>query len=205
MKTSELIQKILFCFFIPIITGITVYFLIPFLPDSYRILTQSVFGYFFSEIACIFFLFFEEKKIFRYFARILFFCSILMSINLNFSVFYIYHISKILTIFLLLFYFAIAIVICVFSKKQKIFVYLWIFVSIIIAGFFNYIAIVSLIYSKQLYAVFLVLASFIFLSLVFYYMIDLKQYHFKHSKVVRFILLIISQLLLSAAAVFMIC
>lgn len=204
MKTSELIQKILFCFFIPIIAGLTVYFLIPFLPDSYHILTQSVIGYFFSEIACIFFLFFEEKKLFRYFARIFFFCSILSSINLNFSVFYIYHISKILTIFLILFYFALAVVICVFSKNQKIFVYLWIFVSIIISGFFNYIAIVSLIYSKQLYALFLVLASIIFLTLIFYYMIDLKKYHFKHSKVVHFILLIVSQLLLSAAAIFMI-
>lgn len=204
MKKSELIRNLLFSFLIPIIASVTIYFLTYFLPDSFHIITSILLNYFFAEISCVFFLFLEGKKYFRYFARFFLLISICTNIYLNFYVFYIFHISRILSIFLISFYFSIALVICIFTKKQKISVYLWIFVAILISGFFNYISTINLIYSHRLYSIFLFLASAIIIALIFYYMIDLKKYHFKHSKVVRFILLITSQVLLSLSAFFMI-
>lgn len=205
MKTLHLILKILASLVVPIIAGVSIYFLTWFLPDSRHIIMISAFGYFFTALSTSLFLFDSEKaRIVRYSARTALFVSISLWITLFFNVFYLYHIATALTVGLIIFYFALDVAICLFIGKQKPFLYAWVFVAIVLGGFFNYLTVVTLIYSHSLYSTLLCGGSTLILIMIFYYMIDQKKYHFRHSKVVRFILMVTSQALLAASTVLMI-
>jgi len=203
MKKLPLVLKILASIVIPLIAGVTIYFLSWYLPDSKHIITISAFGYFFTALSTTLFLF-DDYKYIRYSARVALFASIILWITLFFNVFYLYHISTALTVCLILLYVAVDVVLCIFIGKQKPFMYAWVFGAILLGGFFNYLTVVTLIYSHRLYSILLCAGSTIILGMIFYYMIDLKKYHFRHSKVVRYILMIISQGLLAASTVLMI-
>lgn len=203
MKKLPLIVRILSSLVLPIVTGVAIYFLSLFLPDSRHIITISSFGNFFAILSTVLFLF-DENKLLRYLARSALFISIVFWITLFFNVFYIYHVSILLSVILAILYLGIAVTLCIFIGKQKIFVYGWVIVAILLGGFFDYLSIMALLYSHRIYSILLCAGATGILASIFYYMIDTKKYHFRHAKVVRCVLIIISQALITASTVLMI-
>lgn len=203
MTKKNLVKDILISMVIPVIAGVSIYLLTLFLPDSLHVIKAVSAAYILTEASVVMFLF-ESKKIYRYLARIFFIGAIIAWIVLTFPVFYFYHVAKGLTVTMMILYFIIALIISIFTGKQKLSVYLWTFVSIFISGLLHYQALISLCYSGRLYAGLLFGGASVIMGFIFYYMIDIKKYHFRYSKVVRYILIFTSQILLSAASILMI-
>ena len=203
MNTKTLVLKIFSSLVVPIIAGVTIFILTLYLPDSLHIIKISSFGYFFAALSTALFLF-EEVKHIRYYARLSLFASVVFWIILFFNVFYLYHIPTALTVSLIIFYTAVSITLSIFIGRQRPMVYFWVTVSVFVGGFFGYLTFVTMVYSHRLYSILLFASATFLLAMVFYYMIDIKKYHFRHSKVIRYFLMIIFQSLLSASTILMI-
>lgn len=200
---KNLIQKISECLIIPILGIFTVLVLRNYLPDSLHLIKVTVIALSLATISTIF-LSFEKIKALRIFGRILILANTFCWITLYRIVFFIHQVPLWLIILMTGIYLAGTITAIILSGKQEIKFYVLFALSFALSAYLHFCSLVFLCYETTKSSILLFAGTTAFAALTAFHFINQAKLKFKHAGIIRYSLLVTSQILIAVSNILMI-
>lgn len=199
-KKFVVLHKISCVFFIPLIIPFFLVFLFQNFPDSYNCFKLSLISLSLLSISVILINFFSNPKI-RLFGDLFFLLSILSWIDFYRSVFFLYKISSIFWGISSFIYLSLFVIDLFFLGKQKFQFYIRNLIIYFSLVFLNFSSFVNMFFSFKLNTILLFLGTTVLLFDYLYSVLDEYKIKFVHTKIIKVLLLVISQILIMSSNV----
>lgn len=206
IKNWGIMIKISRIFIVPFSCGIILLFLKQLFPDSRHIFFLTTIALIFISLCELCFSF-ENLKFFRYFGRFLFLLSNAAWIELFISTFYIYRPAQWMNILFGSIYFVLLVLTLIICGKNKIGTYFTILTGYASVILLNYSAIITWIFSKREYAIFLTAGTTILLiSFILYEKQKTNPWKIneKIELIIRTLLITCAEVMITTSTIFMI-
>lgn len=197
------IQKISECLIIPILGIFTVLVLRNYLPDSLHLIKVTVIALSLATISTIF-LSFEKIRVLRISGRILILANTFCWITLYRIVFFIHQVPLWLIILMTGIYLAGTITAIILSGKQEIKFYVLFALSFALSAYLHFCSLVFLCYETTKSSILLFAGTTAFAALTAFHFINQAKLKFKHAGIIRYSLLVTSQILIAVSNILMI-
>ncbi len=198
-----ILQKICECLMIPIFGVLNILLLRDYLPDSLHLIKITITALSLATISTIF-LSLEKIKLLRIFGRILILANVFCWITLYRTVFFIHKVPLWLTILMTGIYLAGTIAAIILSGKQEIKFYLLFACSFALSSYLHFCSLIFLCYETSGNSIMLFAGTTLFEALTAFHFINQARLKFKHAGVIRYCLLIASQILIACSNILMI-
>ena len=203
IKKNSLLKQICECLIIPLFGAMNILFLREYLPDSLHIIKLTIISISLVTISTIF-IAFEKIKALRISGRILVLASVICWISLYKTIFFIHKVPSWLIILMVILYTAGMISAIVVSGKQRIVFYILFALGFALSAYLHFCSLIFLCYEKNGSAVMLFSGTTIFIALSAFHFINQAKLKFKHAGVIRYCLVIASQILIACSNILMI-
>ncbi len=200
---KTLMQKITECLMIPLFGAFTVLLLTNFLPDSLHLIKVTITALSLATISSIF-LSLEKIKTLRIFGRILILANVFCWITLYRTVFFIHNVPLWLTLLMTFIYLAGTIATIILSGKQEIKFYLLFALSFALSAYLHFCSLIFLCYETSLNSILLFAGASIFAALTAFHFINQARLKIKHAGVIRYSLMLVSQILIACSNILLI-
>ena len=197
------IQKISECLIIPILGIFTVLVLRNYLPDSLHLIKVTVIALSLATISTIF-LSFEKIRVLRVSGRILILANTFCWITLYRIVFFIHQVPLWLIILMTGIYLAGTITAIILSGKQELRFYILFAFSFALSAYLHFCSLIFICYEKTGNAIMLFAGTTIFAALTAFHFINQTKLKIKHAGIIRYSLLVVSQVLIACSNLLMI-
>ena len=197
------LQKICECLIIPVFGAITTILLTDYLPDSLHLIKVTIIALSLSTISTIF-LSLERFKILRILGRILILANVFCWITLYRIVFFIHKVPLWLVILMTAIYAAGTITAIILSGKQEVRFYVLFALSFALSAYLHFCSLIFLCYEMTEHAVMLFSGTSLFAALTAFHFINQAKLKIKHAGIIRYSLLVASQVLIACSNVLMI-
>ena len=198
-----ILQKICECLMIPIFGVFNILLLRDYLPDSLHLIKITITALSLATISTIF-LSLEKIKLLRIFGRILILANVFCWITLYRTVFFIHKVPLWLTILMTGIYLAGTIAAIILSGKQEIKFYLLFACSFALSSYLHFCSLIFLCYETSGNSIMLFAGTTLYEALTAFHFINQARLKFKHAGVIRYCLLIASQILIACSNILMI-
>lgn len=202
IKNFNLINNISSIIVLPLIGATNLTFLQHYYPDSFHISLITLLVYITILLTQVCFLF-NKKQIFSYLGIALYILASILWCDIYISAVYIYRISFVYKLIFIIISGLIAAGTCIFSGKQKIYVYVVITTAVFIAGLLAYFTFAFLIYGKKISAILLSAGAIANIALIIMYSLDKYKFNLKYGNTIKLAVLIAAQTLISYSNVLM--
>ena len=196
-------QQICECLIIPLFGALNVLLLRDYLPDSLHLIKVTITALALATISTIF-LSLEKIKLLRIFGRILILANVFCWITLYRTVFFIHKIPLWLTVLMTGIYLAGTIAAIILSGKQEIRFYILFAFSFALSAYLHFCSLIFLCYETTASSILLFAGTSIFAALTAFHFINQAKLKFKHAGVIRYSLMLASQLLIACSNVLII-
>lgn len=203
IKKISLLQKISENLIIPLFGSLIVLLLRNYLPDSLHLIKITISALSFITISTIF-ISFEKNKILRISGRILVLSGIICWSFLYKSIFFIHKVPLWLSILMITIYLAGMISAIILSGKQEVQFYILFALSFALAAYLHFCSLIFLCYETAGNSIMLFLGTSIFIALTAFHFINQAKLKIKHAGVIRYCLLVASQILIACSNILMI-
>ena len=200
---NVIMQKISECLMIPIFGAFIVLLLQNYLPDSLHLIKVTIAALSLATISTIF-LSLEKFKILRILGRILILANVFCWVTLYRSVFFIHSVPLWLIILMSCIYLAGTIAAIILSGKQEIRFYVLFALSFALSAYLHFCSLIFLCYEKTGYSIMQFAGTTIFAGLTAFHFINQAKLNFKHAGIIRYSLLVVSQILIACSNILMI-
>ncbi len=200
---KNILNKICTCIIIPIFGALNILLLRNYLPDSLHLLKVSIIALSLITVSTIF-IAFEKIKLLRVFGRIFVMAGMICWISLYQTIFYIHKVPLWLTILMSAVYLAVCIFTFIISGKQKLHIYGLFIIPFAISSYLNFCSLIFLCFEKRGYSIMLFAGTTLFLILTSFHFINQAKLNNKHAGIIRYSLLLASQVLIACSNIFMI-
>ena len=200
---KTLMQKITECLMIPLFGALTVILLRAYLPDSLHLIKITITALALATISTIF-LSLEKIKVLRIFGRILILTNIFCWSSLYRIVFFIHKVPLWLTILMSGIYLAGTIAAIILSGKQEIKFYILFALSFALSAYLHFCSLIFLCYETAGSSIMLFAGSTLFAGLTAFHFINQAKLNFKHAGIIRYSLLLASQILIACSNILII-
>ena len=200
---KTLMQKITECLMIPVFGAFTVLLLRNYIPDSLHLIKVTIIALSLATISTIF-LSLEKIKLLRIFGRILILANVFCWITLYRTVFFIHKVPLWLTILMSCIYLAGTISAIILSGKQEIKFYILFAFSFALSAYLHFCSLIFLCFETRGNSILLFAGTTLFAGLTAFHFINQAKLNFKHAGVIRYSLLLASQVLIACSNVLMI-
>ena len=198
-----ILQKISECLIIPIFGSFIVVLLQNYLPDSLHLIKVTIAALSLATVSTIF-LSFDKIKILRILGRILILANVFCWITLFRSVFYIHSVPMWLIILMSCIYLAGTIAAIILSGKQEIRFYTLFTLSFALSSYLHFCSLIFLCYETSTHAILLFSGTTLFTGLTAFHFINQAKLKIKHAGIIRYSLLVTSQILIACSNLLMI-
>ena len=198
-----IIQKISECFIIPLFGTLIVLLLQNYLPDSLHLIKVTIAALSLATISTIF-LSFDKIKVLRILGRILILANVFCWITLYRLIFFIHSVPLWLIILMTGIYLAGTISAIILSGKQELRFYILFTLSFALSSYLHFCSLIFLCYEKNSNSILLFAGTSIFAALTAFHFINQAKLKFKHAGIIRYSLLIASQVLIACSNILMI-
>ena len=196
-------QKITECFIMPVFGAFLVLLLQNYLPDSLHLIKVTIAALSLATVSTIF-LSFDKYKFLRIFGRILILANVFCWITLYRSVFYIHSVPLWLIILMSCIYVAGTIAAIILSGKQELRFYILFACSFALSSYLHFCSLIFLCYEKTGSSILLFAGTTIFAALTAFHFINQAKLKIKHAGIIRYSLLVASQVLIACSNLLMI-
>ena len=196
-------QKITECLIMPVFGAFLVLLLKNYLPDSLHLIKVTIAALSLATVSTIF-LSFDKYKFLRIFGRILILANVFCWITLYRSVFYIHSVPLWLIILMSCIYVAGTIAAIILSGKQELRFYILFALSFALSAYLHFCSLIFLCYGKTGNAIMLFAGTTIFAALTAFHFINQAKLKIKHAGIIRYSLLLASQVLIACSNLLMI-
>ena len=200
---KTLMQKITECLMIPVFGAFTVLLLRNYIPDSLHLIKVTIIALSLATISTIF-LSLEKIKLLRIFGRILILANVFCWITLYRTVFFIHKVPLWLSILMFCIYLAGTIAAIILSGKQEIKFYILFAFSFALSAYLHFCSLIFLCFETRGNSILLFAGTTLFTGLTAFHFINQAKFNFKHAGVIRYSLLLASQVLIACSNVLMI-
>lgn len=200
---KTLMQKITECLMIPVFGAFTVLLLRNYIPDSLHLIKVTIIALSLATISTIF-LSLEKIKLLRIFGRILILANVFCWITLYRTVFFIHKVPLWLSILMFCIYLAGTIAAIILSGKQEIKFYILFAFSFALSAYLHFCSLIFLCFETRGNSILLFAGTTLFAGLTAFHFINQAKFNFKHAGVIRYSLLLASQVLIACSNVLMI-
>ena len=198
IKHKDILQKTCECLIIPLTATLIIMWLTKSLPDSFHIIVITALAFTLISISAVF-LAFEKIRTLRLAGRITSVANILCWCVLYEPIFRIHAVPAWLWILCSCVYGAAIITCCALSGKQRILFYLTFAVSFAVAAFLHFCALIFLCYERTSASVMLFGGASLCAGLVAFHFINQAKLNIKHAGIIRYSLLVASQVLIACS------
>ena len=195
--------KITECLIMPVFGAFLVLLLKNYLPDSLHLIKVTIAALSLATVSTIF-LSFDKYKFLRIFGRILILANVFCWITLYRSIFYIHSVPLWLIILMSCIYVAGTIAAIILSGKQELRFYLLFALSFALSAYLHFCSLIFLCYEKTGNAIMLFAGTTIFAALTAFHFINQAKLKIKHAGIIRYSLLLASQVLIACSNLLMI-
>ena len=203
IKKYRLLKIICESLIIPLFGAINILFLRNYLPDSRHLIKITITALSLITISTVF-IALEKKRILRVSGRVLVLAGAVTWISLYKTVFFIHKVPLWLTIIMLMIYLAGLIVSIILSGKQDPVFYVLFAFSFMVSAYLNFCSMIFLCFETSGSAVMLFAGTALFLGLTAFHFINQAKLKIKHAGVIRYSLLVASQILIACSNILMI-
>ena len=196
-------QKITECLIMPVFGAFLVLLLKNYLPDSLHLIKVTIAALSLATVSTIF-LSFDKYKFLRIFGRILILANVFCWITLYRSVFYIHSVPLWLIILMSCIYVAGTIAAIILSGKQELRFYILFTLSFALSAYLHFCSLIFLCYEKTGNSIMLFTGTTIFATLTAFHFINQAKLKIKHAGIIRYSLLLASQVLIACSNLLMI-
>lgn len=200
---NVILQKICECLMLPVFGALNILLLRDYLPDSLHLIKITITALSLATISTIF-LSLEKIKLLRIFGRILILANVFCWITLYRSIFFIHKVPLWLTILMSVLYLAGMVCTIILSGKQKALFYILFAFSFILSSYLHFCSLIFLCYERRVSSILLFAGASIFLALNAFHFINQAKLKFKHAGVIRYSLMLASQILIACSNLLMI-
>ncbi|MBP5519181.1 MAG: hypothetical protein J6X84_01195 [Treponema sp.] len=200
---KNILKKVSECLVIPLFAILNITLLVQSLPDSRHILRISTLVLLLISVSTIC-MTYSSKRLLRILARLLIFASVFCWISLYRTIFYIHKVPFWLIILMILVYIVTIVFACIISGKQEGIYYFIFAIGFAPYAYLNFCTVIFLCFERTISSIILFAGSVIFLLLNSFQFINQARLKFKHADVIRYILLITSQILIASSNILMI-
>jgi hypothetical protein len=174
-----------------------------YLPDSSHLIKVTVIALSLATISTIF-LSFEKIRVLRVSGRILILANTICWITLYRIVFFIHQVPLWLIILMTCIYLAGTITAIILSGKQEIKFYVLFAFSFALSAYLHFCSLVFLCYETTKSSILLFTGTTAFAALTAFHFINQAKFKFKHAGIIRYSLLVTSQILIAVSNILMI-
>jgi len=203
LKKFILLQKVSSCFIIPLFAILNILVLRKYLPDSLHLIKVTIMALSLVTISTVF-IAFEKLRTLRIAGRVLVVSSLLCWISLYHTIFYIHKVSIWLIILMCVLYLAGIVVSIILAGKQEIKFSLLFALSFALSAYLHFCSLIFLCFETSGSSVMLFAGTSVFTALTAFHFINQARLKFKHAGVIRYCLLIASQILIACSNILMI-
>ena len=196
-------QKITECLIMPVFGAFLVLLLKNYLPDSLHLIKVTIAALSLATVSTIF-LSFDKYKFLRIFGRILILANVFCWITLYRSIFYIHSVPLWLIILMSCIYVAGTIAAIILSGKQELRFYILFALSFALSAYLHFCSLIFLCYEKTGNTIMLFAGTTIFAALTAFHFINQAKLKIKHAGIIRYSLLVASQVLIACSNLLMI-
>ena len=196
-------QKITECLIMPVFGAFLVLLLKNYLPDSLHLIKVTIAALSLATVSTIF-LSFDKYKFLRIFGRILILANVFCWITLYRSIFYIHSVPLWLIILMSCIYVAGTIAAIILSGKQELRFYILFASSFALSSYLHFCSLIFLCYEKTGSSILLFAGTTIFAALTAFHFINQAKLKIKHAGIIRYSLLVTSQVLIACSNLLMI-
>lgn len=202
-KKNPLMKKITECLILPLSAILIILCLTQSLPDSFHIIVITAVAFTLISISGIFLAFTEIKPL-RITGRLTSVANLVCWSFFYKQIFKIHAVPAWLSFLCFAIYFGIIITSCVLSGRQALLFYVFFSVSYAAVAFLHFCSLIFLCYEKTGASIMLFTGTTLSAVLVAFHFINQTKLNIKHIGVVRYVLLITSQLLIACSNILMI-
>ena len=203
LKKFIMLQKVSSCFIIPLFAILNILVLRKYLPDSLHLIKVTIMALSLVTISTVF-IAFEKLRTLRIAGRVLVVSSLLCWISLYHTIFYIHKVSIWLIILMCVLYLAGIVVSIILAGKQEIKFSLLFALSFALSAYLHFCSLIFLCFETSGSSVMLFAGTSVFTALTAFHFINQARLKFKHAGVIRYCLLIASQILIACSNILMI-
>ncbi len=203
IKSKIVLQKSCECLILPLSASIIVLSLTNRLPDSFHMIVITIIAFTLISISGIF-LAFEKVTFLRIAGRITSIANIFCWILLYEPIFRIHAVPVWLCILCSVVYIAVIIFSCIISGKQALLFYALFALSFAAAAFLHFCSLMFLCFEKTVASVMLFGGTSLMTALVAFHFINQARLNIKHAGIIRYGLLVVSQVLIACSNILMI-
>ena len=196
-------QKITECLIMPVFGAFLVLLLKNYLPDSLHLIKVTIAALSLATVSTIF-LSFDKYKFLRIFGRILILANVFCWITLYRSIFYIHSVPLWLIILMSCIYVAGTIAAIILSGKQELRFYILFALSFALSAYLHFCSLIFICYEKTGNAIMLFAGTTTFAALTAFHFINQAKLKIKHAGIIRYSLLVASQVLIACSNLLMI-
>ncbi len=203
LKKFIMLQKVSSCFIIPLFAILNILVLRKYLPDSLHLIKVTIMALSLVTISTVF-IAFEKLRTLRIAGRVLVVSSLLCWISLYHTIFYIHKVSIWLIILMCALYLAGIVISIILAGKQEIKFSLLFALSFALSAYLHFCSLIFLCFETSGSSVMLFAGTSVFTALTAFHFINQARLKFKHAGVIRYCLLIASQILIACSNILMI-
>ena len=200
---KSLLQKITECLMMPVFGAFTVLMLRAYLPDSRHLIKVTITALSLATVSTVF-LSLEKIKTLRILGRILILANVFCWITLYRTVFFIHKVPLWLTILMACIYLAGTIAAIILSGKQEIKFYVLFALGFALSAYLHFCSLIFLCFETRASSILLFTGTSIFAALTAFHFINQAKLKFKHAGVIRYSLMLASQVLIACSNIVMI-
>lgn len=203
IKKNILVKKITESLIIPLFGAINVLILWNYLPDSLHLIKVTITALSLITVSTVF-IACEEKKPLRIAGRILVLAGTAAWISLYRTIFFIHKVPLWLSIIMIALYLAGLIISIILSGKQELVFYGLFTLSFTLSAYLNFCSLIFLCFETGWSSILLFAGTSLFIALTSFHFINQARLKIKHAGVIRYCLLIASQILIACSNILMI-
>ena len=203
IKKNTLIKKICESLIIPLFGAINVLILRNYLPDSLHLIKITIAALSLVTISTIF-ISCEQKKPLRISGRILVLAGAAVWISLYRTIFFIHKVPLWLSVLMIAVYLAGLIISIILSDKQEFVFYALFTLSFALSAYLNFCSLIFLCFETGWSSILLFAGTSLFIALTSFHFVNQARLKIKHAGVIRYSLLVASQILIACSNLLMI-
>ena len=196
------LQKICECIIIPVFAALNILLLRDYLPDSMHLIKVTIIALSLATVSTIF-MALEKIKVLRILGRIFILANVFCWISLYRIVFYIHKVPLWLIILMTAIYIAGIVTAIILSGKQEVRFYILFALSFALSAYLHFCSLIFLCYEATGHAVMLFSGTTLFAGLTGFHFINQAKLKIKHAGVIRYGLLVASQVLIACSNILM--
>ena len=198
-----MLQKICECLIIPFFGALNILLLRDFLPDSLHLIKVTIFALSIATLSTVF-LAFERIKLLRIFGRIFILANVFCWCTLYRTVFFIHKVPLWLIILMCAIYLTGTVIAIILSGKQDVRFYILFAFGFALSSYLHFCSLIFLCYEKNSNSIMLFAGTTIFAALTAFHFINQAKLKIKHAGIIRYSLLVVSQVLIACSNLLMI-